>query len=219
MKTILCDIVEEALTNPSNSSLDSLPETLEILFRGYSEDRALLDNLTRISNHSPMIVNHTVNILSITMQYCFFHNLSESYTKRLGICALLHDIGSMEIEQDIIEADYRLTDKEFQRFKTHTARGYRIIRSKTNFDMDVALVALEHHEKLDGTGYPKGKTKISEASQLIGLIDSYEPLTYKKTKFRQPQKPFNSLQILKKEVMEGKYNKKMFINLCSALVR
>jgi len=94
------------------------------------------------------------------------------------------------------------------------------IKDSACFTPEIAVVALEHHEKLDGSGYPKGNTEISEDAQLIGLISSYKPLAYRGTsRHEEPQKPYNSLQILKNEVMAGKYSRQMFISFCSCLTR
>ncbi|MBF0234634.1 MAG: HD domain-containing protein, partial [Desulfamplus sp.] len=203
IKALLGNIVEEALKDPSGSSLEMLPETIEILFKGYSENKTMFDSLILINNASPFLIDHTVNILSLTMHYCFFHGFSESDTKKMGICAILHDIGLTEVEQTIFETEDELTDSQFEQMKTHCLKGYRLVRDRSNFEKEIAMVALEHHEKLDGSGYPYGKKTISDEANLIGLIDCYEYLAYREKNFRRAQKPFGSLQILKKDVMAG----------------
>jgi len=217
IKSLLCEIVDEALNDPMGYPFDMLPETLEIIFRGYSENRVLLSSLALISNSSSLLIEHIVNVLSLTMHYCFFHSFSDSEIKQLGVSAILHDIGMTGLEREIVDTDDRLTNQQFEQYKTHTLKGYKIINTRSNFEKEIALVALEHHEKLDGSGYPKGEIKISRSAQLIGLIDSYESLAYRDKKFRKAQKTFGALQILKKDVIEGKYNKEMFVNLCSCL--
>ncbi|MBF0303060.1 MAG: HD domain-containing protein [Desulfamplus sp.] len=219
IKALLCEVVEEALNDSLGTSFDMLPETLEILFQGYSENKSLLESLTLISSSSSLLTNHTVNVLALTMHYCIWNKFSDAEIKILGICAILHDIGLTKIERAIVETDEQLTDIQFEQFKTHTLKGYKIINNLFNFEKEIALVALEHHEKLDGSGYPKGMTDISDAAHLIGLIDSYEYMAYRDKKFRRAQKPFGAMQILKKDVMAGKYNKKMFVELCSCLTR
>ena len=215
----LAGIVNEALTGPLDTTMAMLPETLDVMFEGYSKDYSLLDSLSKISSHSSKIVEHTVNVLSLTLQYCFFHRFTEMDCKQLGVSAILHDIGCTQIDLDIVESDVRLSDDQYEVFRTHTTRGYNMIKSSVNYGKEISLVALEHHEKLDGSGYPTGKKNISEASQLIGLICSYEPLTYRSTRDRQAQRAFNSLQLLKNEVLEGQYDKNMFRNFCSCLIR
>ena len=216
----LSTIVQEALEGPLDVSSEKLPETLDILFQGYSENKSLLESLAELSSFSDQVVEHTVNILSLTMHFCMFHKYSQADTQRLGVSAILHDVGCTQLPSELITTKSKLTDSQFKDYQSHTIKGYRTIKNSSFFEPEIAVVALEHHEKLDGSGYPKGKTGISEAAQLIGLIISYEPLTYRGTSSHiEPQKPFHSLQLLKNEVIAGKYSRHMFVNFCSCLTR
>ncbi|NDY70798.1 diguanylate cyclase [Desulfobacter hydrogenophilus] len=216
----LSTLVQEALEGPLNISGKMLPETIEILFQGYNQNKTLVEALAKLSSSSDQLVEHTVNILSLSMQFCTFHHYTEAKAKTLGVSAILHDIGCTELPPEILNTNAKLSDAQFKEFQSHTVKGYRTIKDSACFKPEIALVALEHHERLDGSGYPKGNTEISEDAQLIGLINSYEPLTYRGTSHHgEPQKPYNSLQILKNEVMAGQYNRQMFVNFCSCLTQ
>lgn len=216
----LTTLVQEALEGPLNVSGKMLPETIEILFQGYNKNKTLVEALAKLSSSSDKLVEHTVNILSLTMQFCTFHHFTESKAKTLGVCAILHDIGCTLLSSEIYDTKTRLSNIQFKEYQTHTVKGYQTIVDNECFKPEIAMVALTHHEKLDGSGYPNGDTDISEDAQLIGLINSYEPMTYRGTsRHRDPQKPYNALQILKNEVMEGKYSSQMFVNFCSCLTR
>ncbi|MCK5835772.1 MAG: HD domain-containing protein [Desulfobacula sp.] len=219
VKETLCQIVNEALTPKQEKAMEALPETIEIMLGKFNKDHGLMAYLTQIASKSSRIVEHTVNVTALTLQYCFYHNISQDETSRLALCAMLHDVGSSKIERELIETDRRLTEKEFKVFTSHTVKGYDMIIGNTNFDTSIATVALEHHERLDGSGYPNGVKDISMDSQLIGMIDSYEPLTYRDKTFRKAKKPFGSLQIIKKEVLEKKFSKDLFKKFASCLVR
>jgi type II secretory ATPase GspE/PulE/Tfp pilus assembly ATPase PilB-like protein len=65
----------------------------------------------------------------------------------------------------------------------------------------------------------KGTKDISFEAQVIGLIDSYEPLKYSDKLFRKALKPYDALQIIKEDVLKGRYNKQIFIDLCSCLIK
>lgn len=219
IKQCLCQIVEEALENPLEGSLSALPETIEILFYNAKKTPELLDALTSINSNSPKIIEHSVNVLTLTAQYCFFKKYSDDELRKFGLCALLHDVGTSYIDKKIIEKNEQLTEEEFKELKTHTTRGYKKIKSHSVFDKSVAMTALEHHELLDGSGYPSGTKNISFEAQVIGLIDSYEPLKYSNKSFREALTPYNALQIIKKDVLQGKYNKQVFIDLCSCWIK
>ncbi|MCP4022885.1 MAG: HD domain-containing protein [Desulfobacteraceae bacterium] len=217
VRKVLRDIIEEALTASFNDSYEAMPETIEIMFYGYSKNSQLLEALIKISSNSSISIEHTINVLALTMIYCFGNDVPINATKRLGVAAILHDIGCTMINKKILDTEYKLSENDFQVFKTHPIKGHDIIKSSTRFDKIISSVALEHHERLDGSGYPQGITDISFESQLIGLIDCYEPLTYRDKVFRKAQAPFGSLKLLKEEVVAKKFDKDIFKNFCGCL--
>ena len=219
VKACLCQVIQEALEAPLESSLEKIPETIEIFFFGAKKNDELLDALASINNHSPKIIDHSVNVLTIAIQYCFYKKYPDEKIKRFGLCALLHDLGFRRLDKRLVETDEYLTDEEFVIYKIHTVTGYKDMQSYTSFDKSVALTALEHHERLDGSGYPHGRKNISFEAQVIGIIDSYEPLRYRNKNFRKALLPYEALEILKKDVLHGKYNKQVFVDLCSCLVK
>ncbi|MBU1340403.1 MAG: HD domain-containing protein [Proteobacteria bacterium] len=219
VKEALCSIVEEALTPHQSKVLDGMPETIDILLNGYDKDKKTLKYLTQIAGNSSLIVEHTINVAALTLQYCFFHGFEEKKIKELTLCALLHDIGTSQIDKAILEADRKLTQREFQVFKDHVTKGHDLIILETDFDISVATVALEHHERINGSGYPNGITKITADSQLISIIDCFEPLTYRGKAFRKSKKPFDTLNLIKKEVKDGKFDRTLFKDFTSCLIR
>ena len=219
VKQALCDIVSEALAPDQEKAMESLPQTIEILFGAYGKDHGTMELLSRIACNSSAMEMHTVNVTALTLQHCFFHEFPPADASRLALCALLHDVGSSKLDINLIEKDKRLTDKEYKTFTTHAELGHDMIILNTEFDISVATVALEHHERLDGSGYPYNSRQISKDSQLIGLIDSYEHLTYRSKSFRNAKKPFDTLQIIKKEVIDGKFSKDIFKNFASCLIK
>ncbi|MCG8551256.1 MAG: HD domain-containing protein [Desulfobacterales bacterium] len=212
-------LVQEALEGPLNVSGKMLPETIDILFQGYSQNKILVESLAKLSSTSDKLVEHTVNILSLTMQFCTFHHFTQAKAKVLGVSAILHDIGCIQLPPELHNTKTQLSDTQFKEFQTHTTKGYHTIIASGCFTPEIATVALAHHERRDGSGYPNGRTDIPEDAQLIGLINSYEPLAYRGTsRHEDPQKPFDSLQILKNEVIEGKFSRQLFVNFCSCLI-
>ncbi len=100
----------------------------------------------------------------------------------LGIGALLHDIGMMKIPERLYLAAQRPGPKEWQMIKAHTVLGYRILKGFSLSD-EVALAALEHHERLDGSGYPRGLAgeKITMNARIVALACSYEAMINKRS--------------------------------------
>ncbi len=219
IKHTLCRIVEEALHPHQSKMLNTLPDTIEILVEGYSKDYKSIEYLTRIAGNSSIIVEHTVNLMALILQFCFFHRLDENKIKLLTLCGLLHDIGTSRIDKTILETHLKLTDKEFNTYKNHAVIGHDLIITETDFDVLVATIALEHHERIDGSGYPNGITKITAESKLIGIIDCYESLTYRGKDFRKAKAPYDTLRLIKEEVKAGKFDKEIFVNFTSSLIK
>lgn len=212
-------IVEEALTLGQEQGMNSLPDTLDILLGRYQNDNKAMEYLRKIDSNSPVLIKHTVNVTALTLQFCFYHQFPESDTRQLAMAALLHDVGCSQIDKVIIETNKRLTDEQFKIYTTHPEMGHDMITQSSDFGTAIQTVALEHHERIDGSGYPSGLNRLASYSQLIGLIDSYESLTYRSKIFRKAKKPFDALNLIKEEVLKGKFSKELFKKFTSCLVK
>jgi HD-GYP domain-containing protein (c-di-GMP phosphodiesterase class II) len=218
VKTTLCDLVAETLAEPRAGMLQALPGTIDILVSGYSKQPAILRTFATISNKDYSTVIHSVNVMALTLSYAFFTGLSLRDTKRLGLAALLHDVGKTGIPSEILSAPRKLTAEEFEVIKSHPAIGGRLICEINRLGDDIALGALEHHEKLDGSGYPLGTKKISFSGQLIGIVDCYEALTNEERPYRRAKDPMDTLKLIKDEVEAGKFNRRLFEKFCYSLI-
>ncbi len=219
IKTALCRIVEEALTPGQEALMDSLPQTLDILLSQFGKNNNALEYLAGIAANSKLLVEHTVNVTALTLQYGLFHKLEDGVIRNLGLAAFLHDVGFARLDPALVETRERLTNKAYKLYQSHTYMGHDMLEDNDNFGNEIARTALEHHERIDGSGYPTGTTTLLEESQLIGLIDSYESLTYRDKTFRKAQKPFSSLSLIKEEVLDGRFDKGLFKGFASCLVR
>ena len=218
VKATLCNLVEETLAEPRSGILQALPQTIESLIAGYSERPEILKTFASISFKDYTTVIHSVNVMALTLRFCIYSKFSIKKTQKMGLGALLHDVGKTEIPSSILKAPRRLSEKEFKIMKSHPAIGNEIIREKNKIGRDVALGALEHHEKLDGSGYPRGTRSISFIGQMLGIIDCYEALTNEDRPYRRARNPLDTLKFLKDEVQAGKFNRDIFEKFCYSLV-
>ncbi len=218
VKASLCDLVEETLEEPRSGTLKALPATVDSLITGYSQHPQILKSIASISFKDYTTVIHSVNVMALTLGFCLHSNFRMEKTRRIGLAALLHDVGKTEIPASILKAPRKLTDHEFKIMKTHPTIGGVIIREKNKLGGDVALGALEHHEKLDGSGYPKGTRNISYVGQLLGLIDCYEALTNEDRPYRRAREPLETLKFLKDDVQAGKFARDIFEKFCYSLI-
>lgn len=218
VKTALCDLIGEALAEPRSGALQVLPQTISLLVTGYSEKPEILKTFATMSFKDYSTVVHSVNVMALTLGLCFHAGFPLQETKRIGLIALLHDVGKTEIPSDILKAPRRLTSEEFEIMKRHPLVGAQIIEGRSRLSESIARGARDHHEKLDGSGYPHGTRKISTAGQILGIVDSYEALTNEERPYRRSMKPIDTLTLIKKDVEAGKFSRDIFENFCYSLV-
>ncbi|WP_243356866.1 HD domain-containing phosphohydrolase [Bacillus litorisediminis] len=127
---------------------------------------------------------------------------------------LLHDIGKIEIPVDILNKPSKLSTQEFELVSTHTTKGHNILK-KYNYPDIICNIALYHHERINGTGYPFGKkeAEIPEEIKISMIVDVYSALTLERT-YRLPTTPAKAIQLILNE--SEKYDLeilKKFINV------
>lgn len=121
---------------------------------------------------------HSVNVcvLSVILGQSIFMGYRD--LKQLGMGAILHDLGKVKVPGELLQRKGGLSPEEFELVKAHTTLGFDIIRSHPEFSTMAAHVALQHHERLDGSGYPRGlyRGEILEFGLITGIADVYDAL-------------------------------------------
>ncbi|MDY7224299.1 HD-GYP domain-containing protein [Halalkalibacterium halodurans] len=122
---------------------------------------------------------HTVGVSILSRLIGTWLKLDEVILKELTLGAVLHDIGKVEIPDAILNKPGALTKDEYRIIQDHTVKGYRIIQESGIYSDTVALMALEHHEREDGTGYPYQKTRneIHLLSKILAVADVFHAMT------------------------------------------
>lgn len=112
---------------------------------------------------------------------------------QLTTAALLHDVGKMLIPVEILNKAGKLTEEEFALMKNHTVFGYDLLKKTVGINYRQALVALQHHERMDGSGYPLGikQESIDLFSRIVAVADIFHAMTSKRA-YRDPA-PLNEV--------------------------
>jgi len=218
IKELVVNIMEETLTEPRSGSLEGVSDTVNILVTEYTEQSDVIKNLWDVSSKDYTTVLHSINVMALVLSYASFMDYSLPHKKILGLSALLHDVGKTKINTDLLTAPRKLTDEEFLEIQRHTTEGFTLLNNCKFESREIKLAALQHHEKLDGSGYPNGLTRISEASHIIGFIDCYEALTNDDRPYRSAMDPLIALKLIKKDVEAGKFDKIIFEKFTSSLL-
>ncbi|MDO7908479.1 HD-GYP domain-containing protein [Paenibacillus sp. JX-17] len=125
------------------------------------------------------LFDHSLNVCLYTLVLGLANGYNKKQLLELGLGALLHDIGKMQIPSHILQKPGKLTDEEFKHVQAHTKIGFEILRSEPGIPLVSAVCALQHHERLNGSGYPNGfkKDEIHEYAKWVALADSYDAMT------------------------------------------
>ncbi len=218
IKDTLVNLVQETLSEPRAGVLKVLPETVSLVVEQFSSNRNVIRSLMFLSDSDYSTAIHAVNVMALTISYCNFTALSTDESSELALMALLHDLGKTQIPAGILKSAGKLTPAEFLVMKSHPKLGAEIIHSDPDLANRLSLGAMEHHEKLDGSGYPNRITNISFAGRLIGLVDCYEALTGDERPYRRAKPPLETLHLLKQDVVAGKLDQKIFTDFCRSLI-
>ncbi|URN92692.1 MAG: HD-GYP domain-containing protein [Candidatus Pristimantibacillus lignocellulolyticus] len=125
---------------------------------------------------------HNIGVGILSTLIGTWMNLDESELSILSLAATLHDVGKVHIPIEILNKPGKLTDKEFNIVKKHTILGYDLLKATTGLNTKVARVALQHHEREDGRGYPLGlkKTNIELFSSIVAVADVFHAMSSKR---------------------------------------
>ncbi|MDU4890154.1 MAG: HD domain-containing protein [Clostridium sp.] len=148
-------------------------------------------------------VSHSTNVSLIAKNLYGRLIQGELTTEEMQLAAFVHDIGKITIPETILEKNERLTSEEMSIMKKHVEKTEEILNG---FGLSrIAKVAGAHHEKLDGSGYPLGRTKdeIPIEARFLAVIDVFSALVEKRS-YKKPMEKDEVLKLLRKQVNENK---------------
>ncbi|HBH60701.1 MAG TPA: phosphodiesterase [Nitrospiraceae bacterium] len=138
-----------------------------------------LVSLGRIRKKDEYTFMHSVNVCVLMVAFSKHLGYDDKTIELLGMGGLLHDIGKMRIPLSILNKPYKLTAREYDIVKVHVKDGCDILAQSPGISETSFLVTSHHHERLDGTGYPRGLKgeEISDAGKMAAIADMYDAMT------------------------------------------
>ena len=142
-------------------------------------NRDVIFNLVDMRMMDDYLFAHSVNVCVLSVMTGITMGYDRSDLELLGIGALLHDLGKIKMPDEILNKPSSLNEKEWETIKMHTIFGYEIITEAGTLDETIAVIALQHHENYDGTGYPLGlpNEQITEFAQIVAIADKFDAIT------------------------------------------
>ncbi|NEW07804.1 HD-GYP domain-containing protein [Paenibacillus sp. SYP-B3998] len=147
------------------------------LIQSFQGEKDVVSLLLSLNSQDDYTYQHSVQVGMLSYYMAKWMYKSDKEALLIGKAGYLHDIGKSKIDPSILEKPGKLTNDEYNEIKKHTIYGYEIIRDSLQ-DNTIALVALQHHERFDGSGYPmrRTKTEIHSYSTIIAVADVYSAM-------------------------------------------
>ncbi|MCX7694668.1 MAG: HD domain-containing protein [Caloramator sp.] len=208
--------------------IENLAYSSQILDRMIPETKipATLEDIKKIAEVFAYIIDHkshftythSTNLAKYIKKVCNYIGFDKNKTLKMEIAALLHDIGKLSIPNSILDKNGKLNAEEMQIMRSHTYYT-RFILSKIDGFEEIAEWAANHHEKLNGKGYPLGLNldELSFESRIMAICDIYEALTADRP-YRVGMRPDDAFKIIQTMVEAGEVCNKAFNIVKQALL-
>lgn len=160
-------------------------------------NKQMIGHLTNISSHSPSMYHHAVNVAVLSTAVGMSLGYNRQRLIDLGVGAMLHDVGKLSLPEEMLVKEEQWTAEEKEIAKEHTRHGFNLLRKQHDISLLSAHVCLQHHERLNGSGYPQGLQgkQIHEYAQIVGIADVFDSLTSPRP-WRKRYMPQDALEYL-----------------------
>lgn len=177
-KVLVKKLMDDYKTNRRFNS-DSSKLMVNRIIDELLENREIIVNLSDIKTIDDYTFSHSVNVCILSLITGIKLGLDQLKLRDLGVGALLHDIGKVLIPEEILKKPAELSLEEFDKIKEHTTLGYNIVKSDPNVSALSANVVLAHHERWDGSGYPRqiAGDSIHLFSRIVAIADVFDALS------------------------------------------
>lgn len=175
--------IQFVYNNPDSDEFVQATDTItDALMTAITENDAIAVDINALKTSDEYTFKHSVDVATISMILAKQLDMSEKEIHEIGVTGLLHDIGKTKVPPEILNKPARLTDDEFAIMKKHSLFGYHMIKDRPEFNNAICMGVLQHHEKINGHGYPLGfdEHKICPYAKILSIADIYDALVTKR---------------------------------------
>ncbi|MCG6534605.1 MAG: HD domain-containing protein [Syntrophales bacterium LBB04] len=194
----LCYNARMILTSADPGNPENVRKGLDLI-RGLLSRPEVFDPLYYFSS-SPetffdVVTAHSVNVAVYAVKLARSMSYEPEKIAKIGVAALLHDVGLLDIPPQLVNTQKELSGSDLLTLQEHTIIGYAKLKGSEQDLPIVPVTALEHHERVDGKGYPRGISSPAEEAELIGIVDFLESVTHYRAQ-RGPITPHEGMRML-----------------------
>jgi len=153
--------------------------------------------LFKLRDFDEYTYTHSINVSILAVLLGRHLGMGKCSLLKLGLAGLMHDAGKEFVPPHILNKPGKLTSNEFLVIKAHPLDGYNLLRKQDDMPVDVLQAVLEHHERHDGSGYPRGARadSIGLYSRILAIVDVYDALTSKRV-YKKALPPAKALSLM-----------------------
>ncbi|WP_353683242.1 HD-GYP domain-containing protein [Thermodesulfovibrio sp. 3907-1M] len=199
-------LINELLNEPrSGEKIKKAGEVVANIIETILDEPDSIYSLLSLKGYDYYTYTHSVNVGVLSTGLGIQIGLDRDALFKLGMGAILHDLGKSQIPHEILNKQGKLNDTEYNIIKQHVLFGYELLENQKEFPKESLTAVLQHHEKLSGRGYPFGlkEEEIKLFGRITAIADCYDALTTRRP-YKPPLTPYFALSIIVKE--KGDYN-------------
>ena len=188
----IAELIESGEPIPYNQ----MKESCAPLTRAVS-DGNYKDVLKGVRGHDNYSYVHSLRVATLLALFGHTIGIKGEDLMTLSTGGLLHDVGKMDIPHEVLNKPGKLTDEEFVVMKSHVTNTLNHLRVALDIPKGAIIIAEQHHEKLDGTGYPHGLkgTELNELARMSAIVDIFSALTDRRV-YKPPMPPEQAMGIM-----------------------
>ncbi|MFN7249833.1 MAG: HD-GYP domain-containing protein [Anaerobacillus sp.] len=181
----------------SQRAIRSFQKIFRDILSCLTETPVALNLLATTKIHENHLYSHSLNTTVYACQLAIANGLPIRNIEEIGLGAMLHDIGKVYISKEILNKPGALTPEEYEHIKNHSELGFEILRKVYEIPLTVAHCAYQHHERIDGTGYPRALSgeNIHKYAKIVSVADVFDAVTSHRV-YRPSLLPHQGLELL-----------------------
>lgn len=206
------EMMQRLLDAPSSENLRAGKDAIRSVADLIISDAQTAASMLRITAHDFYTYTHSVNVgvTSLMLAKELFKHSDGHDLHELGAGFFLHDLGKVKVDQAIINKPARLDEAEMRRMRIHPYQGYKLLRDANALSEETRIIVMEHHELMDGNGYPKRLhgDQIHLYGRICCIADVFDALTAERS-YKKAMTPFDAL-ILMRDKMPNHFDRELF---------
>lgn len=172
-------IFMDGIRRGDNIELHKTKGIVEGIISSVGRNPDALLSLCKLRDLDEYTYSHSVNVAVLAIMFAKHMSYTHQVLFEVGMAGMFHDLGKAMVPIELLNAPRELTEEEFTILRRHPRLGYEYAKKTPGFTQDILLGVYDHHERFDGTGYPRGISgdKISMTGRILAMVDVYDALS------------------------------------------